>query len=176
MAQTFSAYEWIVSPVPLREDSVDSQVSIRPTSDFETFNADAGGVRMLPKAGKEDLDLSLDDLEINIAPILQPLRRLAEATTGESLRLQSDFEEKLERLQELWRAYYLTNRPFDGAIRPTAARFVRNPWSDTTDDVCDVFTERTWLGFCWGHYNAEGEEVIASLVYDKLQRMAIAGN
>ena len=42
------------------------------------------------------------------------------------------------------------------------------------DDVCDVFTEKTWLGFCWGHYNAEGEEVIASLVYDKLQRMAIA--
>ena len=126
VAQTFSAYEWIVSPVPLREDSVESKVSIRPTSDFDTFTADAGGVQMLPKAGEEDLELSLDDLEINIAPILQPLRRLAEATTGESLRLQSDFEEKLERLQELWRAYYLTNRPFDGVIRPTAARFVRN--------------------------------------------------
>ena len=41
-------------------------------------------------------------------------------------------------------------------------------------DVCEVFTEKTWLGFCWGHYNAEGEEVIASLVYERLQGMASA--
>ena len=126
VAQTFSAYEWIVSPVPLREDSPESKVSIRPTTDFDTFNANAGGVQLLPKAGSEDLELSLDDLEINISPILQPLRRLATATTGEALRLRSDFEKKLDRLQDLWRAYYLTNRPFDGTIRPTAARFVRS--------------------------------------------------
>jgi hypothetical protein len=41
------------------------------------------------------------------------------------------------------------------------------------NDVCSVFTEKTWLGFCWGHYNAEGEEVIASLVYERLRKMDI---
>ena len=44
------------------------------------------------------------------------------------------------------------------------------------NDVCNVFTEKTWLGFCWGHYNAEGEEVIASLVYEKLRQIDFAAN
>ena len=43
------------------------------------------------------------------------------------------------------------------------------------NDVCNVFTEKTWLGFCWGHYNPEGEEVIASLVYEKLRQMDTEG-
>ena len=42
-------------------------------------------------------------------------------------------------------------------------------------DVCTLFRGKTWLGFCWGHYNAEGEKLIASLVYETLRQQDISG-
>jgi hypothetical protein len=36
-------------------------------------------------------------------------------------------------------------------------------------DVCEVFTQRSWFGQCWGHYNPEGERVIAGVVHERLR-------
>lgn len=35
-------------------------------------------------------------------------------------------------------------------------------------DVCEIFGEKTWLGYCWGHYTPEGERVIATSVQENL--------
>lgn len=125
VAQILAAYEWIVVPLPLRQDSEELPEAALSATDFDIFNQGAGGIRLLPKAGDSAVDLSLDSLEVSISPVLQPLRRLAQSTAGRIVRLDTDFEEELLGLTELWRAHYLTSRPFDGILRTTAARFVR---------------------------------------------------
>jgi hypothetical protein len=35
-------------------------------------------------------------------------------------------------------------------------------------DICEIFTRKVFGKYCWGHYNNEGDAIIASLVYDYL--------
>lgn len=35
-------------------------------------------------------------------------------------------------------------------------------------DICEIFTKKVFGKYCWGHYNNEGDAIIASLVYDYL--------
>jgi hypothetical protein len=125
VAQTFSAFEWIVVTLPIRQDQSTSGVGIRPTSDFDSFYRQAGGVEFLPKARDRDVDIDLGALEVNIAPVLQPLRKLSDQTAGRTVRHVGRLAGAVEFLENLWRAHYLTTRPFDGALRPAAARLVR---------------------------------------------------
>ena len=39
-------------------------------------------------------------------------------------------------------------------------------------DICEIFAKKVFGNYCWGHYNDEGDAIIASLVYDYLQREA----
>lgn len=36
-------------------------------------------------------------------------------------------------------------------------------------DICEIFEKKVFGKYCWGHYNNEGDAIIASLVYDYLR-------
>ena len=126
LAITMAAYEWISLALPLREGELDTSVKELTSSDFDRFIDLTGGVQMLPKGTVKPPELPLEALEVSVLPILQPLRRLAEGTAGSVVRVVSQFERDITRLEELWRIYFLTDRALDGRVRPVEVRTLRD--------------------------------------------------
>ncbi|HVR29838.1 MAG TPA: hypothetical protein VMS86_09945 [Thermoanaerobaculia bacterium] len=126
LAQTLAGYEWISVPLPLREDRLETPVLAKPRSDFDVFLDHTGAVRPLPKAKEREPELSLEDLEISVTPILQPLQRLALDTSGRVVRIAEDVGGTLETLPDRRRLFYLTDRTLDGDLRPVSVRLVEN--------------------------------------------------
>ncbi|MDX1383687.1 MAG: hypothetical protein R3190_08590 [Thermoanaerobaculia bacterium] len=122
LATTLAAYEWVGLALPLREGELDITVDTPPATDFDRFIDATGGVKMEPKAGGNNFDLGLEAIEMEALPELQPLRRMALETAGSMARVTSQVEGLLHHVEQLWRAFYLTNRPFDGALRPIETR------------------------------------------------------
>ncbi|MEE2776756.1 MAG: hypothetical protein VYE73_08330 [Acidobacteriota bacterium] len=122
LEQAFSAYEWVTLALPIREGQLDVGVSGPRTTDFDRFIDATGGVQLLPKASDKSFDLGLEALEVSAMPHLQPLRKAAQSSLGGVVRVVSQMEAALQRLDELWRVSYLTNRPLDGALTEVRAR------------------------------------------------------
>jgi hypothetical protein len=136
LAQTVAGYEWIALPLPLREDRLETPVVAQPRSDLDVFLDHTGAVRRLPRARDKEPAISLDALEVSVAPILQPLQRLAVSSSGRVVRIADDVAPSLETLPERRRVFYLTDRPLDGDLRPVSARLATGS---------TVLTTPTWV-------------------------------
>jgi len=106
----------------MRAGGIDTSVSVRQSSAFDDFKQATGGVRLLPKAEDRDLHLNLEEIELSVSPVLQPLRLLAEATAGEAIRVESQVAPAIASLGQRFRAFFLTDRLLDGRLRPIAVR------------------------------------------------------
>jgi hypothetical protein len=122
LEQTLPALEWVVVTMPVRSGELRTSVNEPESTDFDRFIDHTGGVRMAPKRGANDVHLSLESLEVSALPQLQPLRKMAAASAGSTVRVVSQMTAAVERLGTLWRIDYLTDRQLDGRVRSASAR------------------------------------------------------
>ena len=132
-ATTAAAYGWIVFPLPFQSpgrqegpevgtpDGLMDQIradrnledrSTTPILSFPFKKQPRKSMRVLPA----------DAFDVFVLTNLAPLRELADATSGVTLRVAEQLEPELVELQKRWRLYYRTPLPLDGNLRSIEVR------------------------------------------------------
>ena len=133
LATTAAAYGWIVFPLPFqRPGGADGPEVGTPDGLMDQIRADRNledrattPILSFPfkkQPRKSMRVLPADAFDVFVLTNLAPLRELADATSGVTLRVAEQLEPELVELQKRWRLYYRTPLPLDGNLRSIEVR------------------------------------------------------
>ena len=113
VARELAAMGWTTLALPLKEPPTpddDQDPAPRPGAgtDYEAWKADVGGVQMGKSTGRRNrFTLKHPDvLDVHVQARLQPLEDWAEASAGAAMRLESQIDEELARLDRKWWLFF----------------------------------------------------------------------